>query len=144
MSPANNSTLPSCSAATTDRARRIAGSLKSTPTTRPAGPAISAMTASPPIGPQPQSMTCQPSFLHADPAEGRAGHLPGALSDTQQPPKILIAAVENVAPDPLRDRFGHDRPSLLPRAPEGWLLGPVPSLRRVPRTGLIQHRPIRW
>src|SRR6266536_740387 len=125
MSPANNSTLPSCSAATTDRARRIRHDGK------PANRAAAAVDD-------------MPAFLHADPAEGRAGHLPGALSDTQQPPKILIAAVENVAPDPLRDRFGHDRPSLPPRAPEGWLLGPVPSLRRVPRTGLIQHRPIRW
>jgi hypothetical protein len=58
-----------------------------------------------------------PAFLHADPAEGRTGHLPGALSDAQQPPKILIAAVENVAPDPLRDRFGHDRPSFAVASP---------------------------
>src|SRR2546430_5786398 len=50
-----------------------------------------------------------PAFLHANPAEGRPGHLPGALSDAQQPPKVLIATVEDVAPDPLRDRFGHNR-----------------------------------
>src|SRR5689334_16372484 len=61
-----------------------------------------------------------PAFLQAGPEEGRTGHLPGALSDAKQPPKILIAAVENVAPDPLRDRFGHDRPSLPSRAREGW------------------------
>ena len=51
-----------------------------------------------------------PAFPHTDPAEGRPGHLPGGLSYAQQPPKILIAAVEDVAPDPLRDRFSHDRP----------------------------------
>ena len=51
-----------------------------------------------------------PALLHTDPAEGRAGHLPGGLSDAQQPPEILIAAIEDVTPDPLRDRFSHDRP----------------------------------
>src|SRR5439155_11181961 len=59
-----------------------------------------------------------PAFLHTGPAEGRPGHLPGGLSDAQQPPKILIAAIEDVAPDPLGDRFSHGRPPLLPRARE--------------------------
>jgi hypothetical protein len=57
-----------------------------------------------------------PAFLHADPAEGRPGHLLGGLSDAQEPPKILIAAVEDVAPDPLGDRFGHGQPPLPSRA----------------------------
>src|SRR6267154_2307592 len=109
MSPANNSTLPSCSAATTGRARHLRHDGK--PANRPAA-----------------AVDDMPAFLHADPAEGRTGHLPGALSDTQQPPKILITAVENVAPDPLRDRFSHDRP-LPPRAREALLSRPAPSLR---------------
>jgi hypothetical protein len=49
-----------------------------------------------------------PAFLHTCPVEGRPGHFLGSLSDAQQPPEILIAAVEDVAPDPLRDRFSHD------------------------------------
>ena len=36
-----------------------------------------------------------PAFLHTDPAEGGTGHLPGGLSDTQEPPKILEVRVEN-------------------------------------------------
>ena len=44
----------------TDRAYSMAGSLKSTPTTRPAGPTISARMASLPMGPHPQSITVHP------------------------------------------------------------------------------------
>src|SRR5439155_21759656 len=69
-----------------------------------------------------------PAFLHTDPAEGGTGHLPGGLSDTQEPPKILVAAVEDVAPDPIRDRFSHDRPPCR-RAREGLVLTPAPSFR---------------
>jgi hypothetical protein len=49
-------------AATTARARWTAAWLTSTPTTRPAGPTISARTASPPRGPQPQSIVFHPCW----------------------------------------------------------------------------------
>jgi hypothetical protein len=68
-----------------------------------------------------------PAFLHTDPVEGRAGHLPGGLSDAQQPPEILIAAIEDVAPDPIRDRFSHDRP-LCRREPVEALLSKACAL----------------
>src|SRR5438045_5458 len=36
-----------------------------------------------------------PAFPHADPAEGRPGHLPGGFGHAQQPPQILVAAIED-------------------------------------------------
>jgi hypothetical protein len=60
-----------------------------------------------------------PAFGHTDPAEGSPGHLPAELGDAQQPPEILVAAVEDVTPDPLRDRVSHDRP-LPSRAARSW------------------------
>ena len=53
-----------------------------------------------------------PAFLHADPAKGGPGHLPGGLSDAKQSPEILIVAIEDVAPDSLSDRFSHLSPIL--------------------------------
>jgi hypothetical protein len=58
-----------------------------------------------------------PAFLHTDPAESRTGHLPGGLGDAQQPPEILIAAIEDVALHPLGDRFSHDRPPFAVASP---------------------------
>ncbi len=108
MSPITSSTFSSPSAATTDRARLIAGSLKSALTTHPAGPTISASTASPPMGPHPQSITFHP-FLDAHPAEGAPGCLRVMLRDGQQPPEVLIAAIEDVPPNPFRDWVSHAR-----------------------------------
>src|SRR5881394_1172730 len=102
MSPATTSTLPSSSAATTGRAHHLCHDGK--PPQRAAA-AVDGM----------------PALLHTDPAEGRAGHLPGGLSDAQQPPEILIAAIEDVTPDPLRDRLSHNRPPLPLRAREDLL-----------------------
>lgn len=55
-----------------------------------------------------------PAFLDSDPAEGRTRHLARGLGNAEQPPKILIAAIEDVAPDPVRDRLRHDRSPLPP------------------------------
>ncbi len=56
----------------------MAASLKSTPTTRPVGPTISARTAMAPIGPQPQSITVQPSDTPAL-VNARLGRLGGGF-----------------------------------------------------------------
>jgi hypothetical protein len=50
-----------------------------------------------------------PALLHTDPAKGSTSHLLADLGDAQ-PPKILVAAIEDVTPDPLRDHVSHDRP----------------------------------
>ena len=84
-----------------------------------------------------------PAFLHADPAEGRPGQLLGGLSDAQQPPKILIAAIEDVAPDPLGDRFVMTGLPCRRERVRICYRRPVPSLKRMPPTGLIRHRLIR-
>ena len=72
-----------------------------------------------------------PAFLHTDPAEGRTGHLLGSLSEAQQPPEILIAAIEDVAPDPLRDRFSHDQPLCRRGAVRSHTARAIASLRAV-------------
>ena len=49
----------------------------------------------------------RPPLLHTEPAERRAGHPRADLSDAQQPPKVFVAAVEDVTPDPPCDCFSH-------------------------------------
>jgi hypothetical protein len=81
-----------------------------------------------------------PAFLHTGPAEGRTGHPLGSLSEAQQPPEIFIAAIEDVAPDPVRDRFSHDQPLCRREPVRACCVRPVPSVKSVSHTGLIQHR----
>src|SRR6266566_6305268 len=106
MSPATSSTFSSPSAAITDRARRMLGSLKSTPTTRPAGPTISARMASPPMGPAP-AVDHRPSRADAHPAQRTPGMLREGLREAQQPPQVVIAAVQDVTPDLVHGRICH-------------------------------------
>jgi hypothetical protein len=50
-----------------------------------------------------------PALRYADLAKCRACHPRTDFSDIQQPPKVLIAAIERLAPDPLRNAFSHTR-----------------------------------
>src|SRR5208283_940591 len=49
----------------------------------------------------------RPPCTDAHPAERALGGLPGNLSDAQQSPQVLIAAIEDVAPNLLRSHFSH-------------------------------------
>jgi len=59
------------------------------------------------MGPQPQSIACHPAWSPT--LRNAAGHLRAELGDAQEPPKVLISAVEDVTPDPLGDCFSHAR-----------------------------------
>ena len=62
---------------------------------------ISARTASTPRGRS--HNRSRPPLLDADPAERRAGVLRTELGVAQEPPEVLIRAVEDVTADPLCD-----------------------------------------
>src|SRR5215472_4164307 len=67
-----------------------------------------------------------PAFLESDPAERHAGHLCADLGNAQEPPKILISAVENITPDALCDWFSHARLAA-PRRMHGILSSCAPQ-----------------
>ena len=48
-----------------------------------------------------------PPWLHADLAKRRTGRLGTQLGDAQQTLKVLVAAVEDITPDPLANRLAH-------------------------------------